>query len=1132
MKFYRITHGGHKPWAQTFRIMKLTVILLFGSLMAMSATTYSQNTKLNLSAKNSSLIDIFRQIEDQSEFYFYFKKEEVKSKEPVSVELKDALVTDILDQILDRTGLEYKIIDRYIVVKPKGTADPEMTMQQERKITGKVTDQSAIPLPGVSVVVKGTTKGVITDNNGNFSIDLPDDAKILTFSFVGMRTQEVIIVNKAVVNITMTEEAIGLEEIVAIGYGTQKKGSVLGAITAVRAKDIQDVPANNLSNALAGRMAGVTIMQSGGKPGMASSIQIRAIGTMSGATEPLYVIDGIIVEKFTFDGLDVSEVESISILKDAASAAVYGARAANGVVLVTTKNGKAGKPVISYSGTVGIDTPTKIPETQTGFEQATLINDNLASSNVLRSDPRYYTQDELDYFKTHNYDWIKEAWKAPTMMQHTLNVSGGSEKVKYFFGGAIWQGTGSFNNLDFKKYNIRMNLQAEITKELTASLNINTNTRNDLKPYWRYDSDSDLMPDLYKALLFRPSMIPPYMDGKPVGNNVDWHPIEITTDKTGYNKKKFQEFNAIFSLDYKVPFVKGLSLKATYNKFTRNTFIKQFSLPYTLYTFKTIGEHNHILTNELVSTKIRNDGEFLFERYIQDESYQLNGYITYARDFGRHSLNALLVYEQSEGTQDWFSGKRNYFISSSIDQMFGGSSDPKDDTTDGSASESGRESYVGRFSYNYDQKYLLESSFRFDGSQRFAPGKRWGFFPSVSMGWRISKESFFQPINWINDLKIRASAGLLGNDAIASWQWYQAFNIANPGAVLGSATTGIAPGAIANPDLTWEKSVTCNIGADARLFDAFTLSLDAFKRHTYDIFGSRQLTAPATFGATLPKMNYGVMDSHGFEIELGYENKIGNNLKYYARGNFAYAVNKIIKWDEVANIKPYKSIIGQPNDLIWGYHSKGIIRTQEQLDALPADYRIWGQVPTLGMLDLQDYRSLLTDEPDNKVDANDDMILAKHSTPPFTYGFSLGTSWKGISLDIVFQGLAGYYTIIDTRSAQITPIEKAFSFWNDHWTPENPNASMPRPRNDNGAIQASDFWLRNNSFLRCKNLTLSYDLPKKLINKINLEKVRVYFIGTNLFLLEDHIKWKDPEASSLKSYPLMKNLSLGINITI
>jgi hypothetical protein len=279
-------------------------------------------------------------------------------------------------------------------------------------------------------------------------------------------------------------------------------------------------------------------------------------------------------------------------------------------------------------------------------------------------------------------------------------------------------------------------------------------------------------------------------------------------------------------------------------------------------------------------------------------------------------------------------------------------------------------------------------------------------------------------------------------------------------------------------------------------------------------------------------MNYGVMDSYGFELELGFENKIGNRFKYYVRGNFAYAVNKIVKWDEVANIRPYKSVIGKPNDLIWGYRSKGIIRTQEQLDAMPDGYLIWGQTPALGMLDLEDYRSLLTDEPDNKVDTNDDIILARHSTPPFNYGFSLGTSWKGISLDVVFQGLAGHYAMIDVRSAQIRPQEKAFSFWNDHWTPERPDASMPRPRNDTGAIQPSDFWLKNNSFLRCKNLTLSYDFPKRLLSNIRIEKARIFFIGTNLFLLEDHIKWRDPEAPRMTSYPIMKNFSLGVNITI
>jgi len=1134
MKFYDLFRAKLRTFhtVQFLRIMRLTIIIITVCFLQVSATSKAQMISLN--EKNASLETIINKIIDQTSYYFIGNTKLIRQARPIDINVKDMGIEEVLRLCFADQPLDYSIANKTVVIrKKKKSAVKEILIPWlQMMVRGKVTDEIGKPLPGASVKLLNSQSGTTTDSTGNFSLQVPGLNSILSVSYISYETLQ-IKAESTFMNISLKPAQNDLSEILVVGYGTQKKANVLGAVTTVKGSEIQDLPVASLSNALAGRMGGVTVTQSGGKPGQAASVRIRAVGTMSGANDPLYVVDGVIVDKFTFDGIDVSEVENITVLKDAASAAVYGARAANGVMLVTTRKGKSGQAIISYSLNVGTDKAINIPESQTAWEQATMINNSLASSKVALSDPQYFTQDELEHFKTHSYNWIDEAWKNPTLTRHALNVSGGSDKVRYFMGGSYWYGTGSFNNLDYKKYNLRANIDVDITKDLTASLIMNTDTRNDMKPYWRYDGDGDNMEDLYKAFLFRTSMVPPYIDGKPVGNFVEWHPSEITTDHTGYNKKKFQEYNAILSLEYKIPFIPGLKAKASYNKYSRNSFIKQFSLPYTLYVFKTTGEHNHIVTDEVASTKVRNDGEFLLERYTNDESYQLNGYLTYAREFGRHSLDALFVYEQSEGTQDWFSGQRNYFISPLIDQMFGGSSDSKDHYADGSASESGRKSYVGRVSYNYDERYLAEASFRYDGSQRFAPGKRWGFFPSVSLGWRISKESFFPTGGLVNDLKLRGSVGLLGNDAIASWQWYQAYAVSSPGAVFGSVTSGIAPGAIANPDITWEKSLTSNLGLDlSMLNNKISVSAEFFKRHTTDIFGSRQETAPATFGATFPSQNYGIMNSTGFEVEAGFQNVTTSGIGYHIRGNIGYAVNKIIKWDQAANIRPYQSIIGQPNDRLMGFEATGILRTQADLDALPDGYTIFGAVPELGMLNLKDVRGATSDTPDNKIDDNDRVTLADHSTPPINYGFNLGGSFKGFAMDVQFQGLAGNQVMIDTRYAEIRPEAKAFSFWNDHWTPENPGAAMPRPRNDAGSTADSNFWLKDGSFLRCKNLTVSYDLPSSFISKIHIKKARVFFLGTNLFLLEDHIKWRDPEAASLRSYPLMKSLSLGLNISL
>lgn len=1003
------------------------------------------------------------------------------------------------------------------------------TQQKGQQVSGVVVDANGEPIIGANVVEKGTTNGTITDIDGKFFLS-GISGKTLVVSYIGYISQEVTVREGAPVNVKLMEDTQKLEEVVVVGYGIQKKANLTGSVASVSTEDIQDNPSSNLSNALVGKIAGVLMTQSGGKPGAGSSVTVRAKGTWNDS-DPLYVIDGVIRDKFAFDGLDASEVENLSVLKDGASAAIYGARAANGVILVTTKKGQIGKPVISYTGSIGLSDATKIPDTQDAYSQAKFINDYLDVENVSPTDLSYYTDDELEYFKNNNYNWLDEAWKQPLVTRHTLNVNGGNERVRYFVGGNYYYETGSFDNLSFKKYNLRSNIEANITKDLIATLGLNMDIRNDHKPYWRYDYDSDTMSDLYKGLLFRTGQVPPYVNGLPTGSFVEWHPLETIGDNTGYNRKKYSNYEANVSLQYNVPFVKGLSLKLLFNKYNRHTFIKQFNRPYSLYEFKMTGGHNHIITDVVNNVKQRNDGDYLEEKYDTRDSYQLNGYITYANTFGKHDVGALFVYEQTEGTIDWFNGRRNYFISSAVDQLFAGSSDSKNSTVDGEGEETGRISYIGRLNYGYDQKYLVEASFRYDGSVNFAPKNRWGFFPSASLAWRVSEEQFFKDyVGFINYLKLRTSIGLLGNDSIGGWQWMQRYNIVN-GAYFGSLSSGVAADVIPNEDITWEKSLTYNFGIDATtLNNKLSLNLDAFYRHTYDILGARSASISATFGAKMPSENYAVIDAKGFEVELGYNDKIGEDFSYYVKGNLGYAVNKVITKDEAENLRAYKSEIGHNTDRKMGYVATGILRTQADLDALPEGYTIFGMKPELGMLNYQDLRGANSDEPDGIIDENDQDWIINHTTPPLNYGISLGGSWKGISLDIFLQGVAGNDIMIDQRGSQARPQETNFDFWTDHWTPDNVDAAFPRASR-NAAGYSSTFWVRSGSFMRLKNINLSYTLPKTALSKIGVSQLRFFLTGNNLCLLQNKLKYYDPENSSIKAYPLMKSYSFGVNLS-
>jgi len=455
----------------------------------------------------------------------------------------------------------------------------------------------------------------------------------------------------------------------------------------------------------------------------------------------------------------------------------------------------------------------------------------------------------------------------------------------------------------------------------------------------------------------------------------------------------------------------------------------------------------------------------------------------------------------------------------------------------GNGSETARISYAGRANYSYAKKYLLEVSFRYDGSVKFAPSKRWGFFPSVSGGWRISEEGFFKDnINFIDNLKLRASFGLLGNDAVGGWQWAQRYQLTS-GAQFGSLSQGVTTGAIPNTSITWEKSASYNMGLDAGFFNnRLTFIFDGFYRHTYDILGSRIGSVPDTFGASLPDENYATINTKGLEVQIGYQNVIGK-VSYNVRGNFGYSVNKLINKDEAANIRPYQSEIGLNTDRLMGYFATDIIRTQADLEKLPEGYTIFGRNPEQGMLNYKDLRGATSDTPDGKIDGNDQDWIVNHTVAPVNYGVGLGAEWKGFGIDLFLQGVAGCDQMVPSagRFVDLSLEGTPFAYWADHWTPENPDAEFPGMIDaqwGGGTRVASTFWKRDGSYLRLKNLSLSYNLPKFVTDKLKVSNLKVYFNGTNLFLLQNNVKYFDPELPYMQAYPIMKNYSFGISLSL
>jgi TonB-linked SusC/RagA family outer membrane protein len=936
------------------------------------------------------------------------------------------------------------------------------------------------------------------------------------------------------------EDTRALEEVVVVGYGTQKKVNLTGSIATMRTEDIQTVPASNLSNALAGRLAGVTVTQSsGGRPGNSSDLKIRGKGTWN-STDPLYVIDGITRDKFAFDGLDASDIENISVLKDGAAAAIYGSRSANGVVLVTTKRGKEGKPVINYTGSVGVSSPTQYVQMQDAYHQALFINDRyLYAGKRPADDPILVNAEELEYFKNNNFDWLEAAWQNPTVSQHALNVSGGTERVRYFVGGTYYYETGAFNNMTFDKYSFRANLEANITRDLIVGLDLNTDVRDDLKPYWKNDNRDDSMFDYWgMATLYTPGMRPAFIDGLPVANDMSMNFMLLSADDYGYIRRRYANTEATVFLKYDVPVVPGLSFKFVYNSYLRHQFTKESVYPPTWYDFETTRPGGYVLTNTVKAAKVRDDGNFVKEKYEAGRNFQLNGYVNYDRTFGKHEVSAVFIYEASEGFNDWFSAEVRNYASNLVDQLNAGSKEAGDRSVEGTGSETGRESYAGRLHYGFDNRYLLEVSMRYDGSVKFSPEKRWGFFPTASAAWRVSEENFFKDnVRFISSLKLRGSVGLLGNDGITeNWQWKQLYELTS-GAQYGTGAIGVTPLQVPNVDITWEKTMNYNGGIDLGfLKNKLNLGFEYYKRHTYDILGSRVKVLPSTSGLKLAAENYGIVDSHGFEIEASYVENLTKDLSIRLGGNFGYTDNKIIELDEAENLPAYLSQVGYRTDRKRGFIYDDIIRTQADLDALPEGYTIRGATPELGMINYKDVRGVTGDEPDGKITDEDQDWIINHSFVPITYGFKVGAGWKGIDLDLFFQGVAGNELTVKYRDQNARVSKRNPDFWTDHWTPENINAKYPRAENGNSySYPESTFWLRDGSFLRLRNVTLSYTFPKRLLSPLKIAQLKVFYTGNNLLLLEDHVKDFDPELGNvddnIRRYPIMKSSSLGINLS-
>lgn len=1148
----------------------LIICALAGVLLASNGNAQKASSirevLVDIKVTNSNLSQVLTEIEAKTDFNFAYDKNDLNKNTTISLHYEQATVAEVLMELSKVSRLQFRQINNFINISKRKSKDiqpVEVVINKQIDISGKVTDENGEGLPGASVLVKGTTIGTTTDLEGNYKLAVPEGTT-LVFSFVGYKLHEVEVGNRSVVDVQLVVDAETLNEVVVIGYGEQKKASLTSAVASVNAEDIQSIPTSQLSNSLAGRLPGVQIIGNSSFVGSNSTINIRGTGVA-----PLYVIDNVISDKSQFDVLDPNEVQTITVLKDAAAAAIYGARASGGVVLVTTRGGESGKVIFNYSNVFTTNELTKPLQNYTAEQEIVHMNNiakhrNLASPNP---DPNFelpFGNDVLDFARNVNYRNVNdEIWRSPSSQQHNLSVRGGSENVTYFFSAGFNKSKGSYDNTNFNRYNFRAKVDAKITKNITLSTNLSGNRRETDRFYWPYDGDNGegfVVADFYRATFNLSRLYPFYsrLDGTPSSSNDPdavavvqpawgFNPAEVVNGD-GYRRILYNTFNGIMNLKIDIPQIKGLSVnvQGNFRQDVRNQ--KNFVLLNRSLRVQTVGSTGvdrfrlaPLVTDgsEDVVNNLGRSFPGIDEAFSITERYQFNGFLTYTNTFGDHNVSGMLGFEQAESRYKGINGTASELLSAGIDQILSASNSAERRSFNGSESNTGRLSYLGRINYSFADKYLAEFSFRQDGSYIFPDGNRFGFFPSVSLGWRISEEDFFD-ISFINNLKVRASRGSTGRDEVAPFQFQNNFIRGSSYVFEGGLGDGIRPqNATPNPNITWETHTTWNAGVDVGLFDnKLDFVFDIFRNNITDILAPPTVTVPGTFGSSLPSTNVAERKISGFEVAVNYRKRSGE-IQYSIGANMGFAKDEWVAWPEADGIFDFQSRIGRPNNRVVGFVSKGIIRDQAVVDALPNDFTQFGRKPQMGEILFEDIRGASFSEgPDGVVDGNDITVLSENTTPRINYGISGNLRWKGIVVDLFFQGVGAYDKYVSTRNTSnggvFQQARPYFQLWTEAWSEENPNGKYPRVENNWGQIEnghgVSNFWQRSGSYLRLKNVNIAYELPKSIISKVGIEKFTVFVNGTNLLVISGFDEY-DPEQATLDSYPIFKTFSGGINFS-
>lgn len=1127
----------------------LPLLLIF--MLCSGHAFTSQNVldkKVSIAVKNAKFKSVLSLIEDQANVHFFYSPETVDVHKEVTMNVKNIKLDLVLKELLQPLSVTYLARDNRILLKaekPKETQQPLINhdlINREyhninRTISGVVTDENNEPLPGVSIVIKGTQSGVISDEKGGFTLNSAEENPILVFSFVGYLSQEIHVGNMSSLNVKLLSDEKALEEVVVVGYGTQKKVNVVGSIATVSGKELSLSPVPNISNAIAGRMPGVMVQQRSGEPGSnAANILIRGKSTL-GNNAPLVVIDGI--QGRDLNSVNMEDIESISVLKDAA-AAIYGARAANGVILITTKSGSTNSgPVFNYKFYEGFQKPTQLPELASSWEYAEMIREvetyrGIAETNMT------FSQDDIDKLKsgkfpwTHpNTNWYKEALAdRSSIRNHNFSVNGGSSNVNYYASLGSMNEDGIYRNSGntFGRINLKGRVDVQINKYLNMGLDINGSIENAKRSV---KSSNNVFTSIIRNFPHKHAVFPG--TDKP-GPDIEYgdQPMVSASFEPGFDHEDKFRSNNILSAGLKVPGIENLKIDASYSYDKYFGKRKFFEKPYYLYDFDKAG---YLAAG---NTGVENGEDFIIpyragivaeprlrDTYNDNVNRSFNLRMSYQKTVGNvHNFSGFVAYENAVYAGQGISAFRRYFNSDQLPYLFAGGDAQKDNS--GTAEDDSRVNFISRINYNYDEKYLLQIGFRRDGSVRFSKESgRWGNFPSILAGWRVSEHDWWKnTLSSINEFKLKASWAKMGNDLVPAFQYLSSYNF-GAGGVYGSDadySPALYQSGSPNPNITWEVANIVNVGFESYFFNnRLNLEIDFFKERRSNILIKRNASVPEFTGLTLPDENFGIVDNKGFEVMTGYNGKAGD-FSYRLNGTFSFVRNKIVEFDEPKRSVASQIRTGKPQGANLLYKSIGVFRDDEQVNAMP---HVSGARP--GDLIIED-----TDG-DGEITPDDRYLLPRTEDPEIIFGLSGNLSYKNLSLSFLIQGVENAVRNVYSFANQGTSGNYYKYDAVGRWTPLNTVADKPRAFD-----RVEEYWRQNYltdygfhkvGYARLKNVQIAYGFPDKLVKNLRIKHAEIYVSGQNLFLLYNKNKITDPEVLNTQTYPLMSVFAIGGNFS-